>query len=182
MVIEVKLDNNKMERVDVKKENEKFFVSFLDRKDTAPVETNFKECGQFYSVIIENKPFLVKFVENGNIYTVTSSTYTSKIKAENQEKRIRREIRQSFSAKVQFIETRIPGKIMEVMVSPGQEVKKGEDLFILEAMKMENRIFAPRDAKIKEVLVKQGDVIAIGTKLLVFEDALVEKPKVNQVN
>lgn len=182
MVIEVKLDNKKMERVDVKKENDKFFVSFLDRKDSSPVETNFKECGQFYSVIIENKPFLVKFVENGNIYTVTSGAHSSKIKAENQEKRIRREIRESFSAKVQFIETRIPGKIMEVMVKPGQEVKKGDDLFILEAMKMENRVFAPRDAKIKEILVKQGDIIAIGTKLLVFEDALTEKPKASQIN
>ncbi len=169
MLIEVKLDNNKMERVDVRKENDKFFVSFLDRKDTTPVETNFKECGQFYSVIIENKPFLVKFVENGNIYTVSSGPYMSKAKAEDQEKRIRREVRDSFSAKVEFIETRIPGKIMEVMVKAGEEVKKGQELFILEAMKMENRVFAPRDTKIKEVLVKQGDIISIGTKLLVFE-------------
>ena len=143
------------------------------------METNFKECGQFYSVIIENKPFLVKFVENGNLYTVTSGTHSSRVKAENQEKRIRREIRESFSAKVQFIETRIPGKIMEVIVKPGQEVKKGDDLFVLEAMKMENRVFAPRDAKIKEILVKQGDVIAIGTKLLVFEDAVPDNTKVN---
>lgn len=170
MIVEISLDNEKKEKVRVQKEDGKFFLSFLDRKDNTPVEANFEECGEFYSIIIENKPYLVKFVEEGNLYTVTSGTYTSKIEAEDQSKRLRREIRETYSVKVNFMETRIPGRIMEVMVEKGQVVKKGDELFVLEAMKMENRIFAPRDGVIKDVMVKKGDILAIGHKLLVFED------------
>lgn len=170
MIVEITLGKEKTERVKISKENNKFFLSFIDRKNSSPVEANFEECGEFYSIIIENKPYLVKFVEEGNLYTVTSGTYTSKIEAEDQEKRIRREIRETYSVKVNFMETRIPGRIMDVMVEKGQVVKKGDELFVLEAMKMENRIFAPRDGVIKDVMVKKGDILAIGHKLLVFED------------
>jgi len=178
MVIEVKLNSDKMERIKVSRDKGKFFVSFLDRKDTTAFEANFEECGQFYSVIIENKPFLVKFVEDGNMYTVTSGPYTSNIEAENQEKKVRRELRETFSVKVNVMDTRIPGKIMKVMVKPGQSVKKGDDLFILEAMKMENRIFAPRDGVVKEIAVKKGDILPSGSRLLVFETSAAAKPAV----
>ena len=170
MIVELSLNNDQKERIQITKNEDKFFVSFIDRKDTSPVEANFEECGEFYSIIIENKPYLVKFVEEGNLYTVTSGTYTSKIEAEDQVQRLRREVRETYSVKVNFMETRIPGRIMEVMVEKGQVVKKGDELFVLEAMKMENRIFAPRDGVIKDVMVKKGDILAIGHKLLVFED------------
>lgn len=170
MIVEVKLDNEKTERIKVSRENGKFFVTFVDRVDPKPFEANFEECGQFYSVIIENRPYLVKFVEEENIFTVTSGPYTSKVLAENQEKRMRRELRKTFSVKVNIIETRIPGKIINVMTKPGQSVKKGDELFILEAMKMENRVFAPRDGVVKEVYVKNGDILSIGNKLMAFEE------------
>ena len=170
MIVEVKLNNDRMERIKVSRDDGKFFVTFIDRPDPKAFEANFKECGQFYSVIIENKPYLVKFVEEGNIFTVTSGPYTSKVLAENQEKRVRRELRKTFSVKVNEIETRIPGKIIDVMAKPGQTVKKGDELFILEAMKMENRVFAPRDGVVKEVHVKNGDILSIGNKLMSFED------------
>jgi len=169
MIVEIKLGNDKKERIRVTKDADRFFVSFLDRKDPTPFVANFEECGEFYSIIIENKPHIVKFVEEGHLYTVTSGAHTAKVEAENQERRMRREIRETFSVKVNVMETRIPGKIIDVMVKPGQEVKKNDELFILEAMKMENRIFAPRDGVIKEVLVKKGDILSIGNKLLTFE-------------
>ena len=182
MIVEVKLNNDKMERVKVTKNDDKFFVSFLDRNDSTPFEANFEECGQFYSVIIENKPFLVKFVEDGNMHTVTAGPCTSIIEAENQEKKARRELRETFSVKVNILKTKIPGKIMEVLVKAGQAVKKGDELVILEAMKMENRIFSPRDGVIREVKVKKGDVLPAGSTLLVFDPAPVVKPAKPTVN
>ena len=104
------------------------------------------------------------------MFTITSGPYTSKMFAENQEKRSRRELRETFTVKVNSIETRIPGKIINVMAKPGQTVKKGDELFILEAMKMENRVFAPRDGVVKDVFVKNGDILSIGNKLMSFED------------
>ena len=54
------------------------------------------------------------------------------------------------------IKAPMPGTILEVKVSPNQAVKKGEVLFILEAMKMENEIVAPRDGTITSVVVTKG--------------------------
>ncbi len=53
----------------------------------------------------------------------------------------------------------IPGTITDVFVVEGQEVKEGEALAILEAMKMLNEIKAPFDTKVKDVLVQKGDKV-----------------------
>jgi biotin carboxyl carrier protein len=53
-----------------------------------------------------------------------------------------------------LIKAVIPGTIIDVLVKPGQSVKKGETMMILEAMKMQNQILMPFDGKIKKVNVK----------------------------
>jgi biotin carboxyl carrier protein len=53
----------------------------------------------------------------------------------------------------------IPGTIIDVYVKPGQSVKKGEVLLILEAMKMQNQILMPFDGKIKTINVKPDERI-----------------------
>lgn len=56
----------------------------------------------------------------------------------------------------------LPGTIIDVLVKPGQDIKQGKTLVILEAMKMMNKIVMPANGKIKTVHVKKGDVIAKG--------------------
>lgn len=58
-----------------------------------------------------------------------------------------------------MIQSIIPGTILDVYVKPGQEVKKGETLLILEAMKMQNQITMPFNGKIKRVNVKPDEVV-----------------------
>ena len=53
----------------------------------------------------------------------------------------------------------MPGTIVDVMVAPGEEVSKGQDLMTLEAMKMENNISAPHDGTINEIKVESGDKV-----------------------
>jgi pyruvate carboxylase len=53
----------------------------------------------------------------------------------------------------------IPGTIIDVYVKSGQNVKKGETLLVLEAMKMQNQILMPFDGKIKKVFVKPDEKI-----------------------
>lgn len=53
----------------------------------------------------------------------------------------------------------MPGNILAVNVSAGQAVKKGDVLFILEAMKMENEIVAPADGTVKQILVQKGNTV-----------------------
>ena len=60
----------------------------------------------------------------------------------------------------------MPGKIISVKVSAGQSVKAGEVLVILEAMKMENEITAPRDGVVTAVAVEKGSTVETGSLLL----------------
>jgi pyruvate carboxylase len=53
----------------------------------------------------------------------------------------------------------MPGMVTEIIVSPGQEIKEGEKLAVLEAMKMLTTVCAVADGVVKEVLVKKGDQI-----------------------
>lgn len=72
-------------------------------------------------------------------------------------------------AEVGQIGASMPGKVLNVMVDPGDEVEKGEHLIATEAMKMETTIQAPFAAKVKAVHVKIGDAIETGDLLLELE-------------
>jgi len=65
----------------------------------------------------------------------------------------------------------MPGKVVAVLVANDQEVKKGEPLVIMEAMKMEHTIAAPSDGTVEEVLYQVGDQVADGAPLLAFKAA-----------
>ena len=60
----------------------------------------------------------------------------------------------------------MPGNINDVKVAAGQNVKKGDVLVILEAMKMENEIMAPRDGVVASVNVTKGATVSTGDLLL----------------
>jgi len=60
----------------------------------------------------------------------------------------------------------MPGKIVAVAVEAGQAVRRGQALAVLEAMKMEHTIAAPRDGVVEALLVRAGDTVAEGTELL----------------
>ena len=59
----------------------------------------------------------------------------------------------------------MPGKILGVKVTPGQTVKRGEVLIVLEAMKMENEIVAPSDGTVAGIQVAVGDSVEAGATL-----------------
>ena len=62
----------------------------------------------------------------------------------------------------------IPGNILKVNVTAGQAVKEGELLCVLEAMKMENEIFAPKAGTVAQVLVSKGSTVDTGATLVVL--------------
>jgi len=66
------------------------------------------------------------------------------------------------------IKSPLPGVIVDIVVKVGDEVKKGQKVLILEAMKMENNINADRDGKIIEVKVNKGDSIMEGADLIII--------------
>lgn len=62
----------------------------------------------------------------------------------------------------------LPGNVLAIEVNPGEAVKAGQVLVLIEAMKMENEIVAPCDGVVKQILVNKGAVVATGDKLLVI--------------
>ena len=71
--------------------------------------------------------------------------------------------------KVNEIKAPMPGLILEINVKIGQEVKEDEGLLILEAMKMENVLTAPRDGVIKSISVNKSDAVEKNQLLITFE-------------
>ena len=62
----------------------------------------------------------------------------------------------------------MPGNILKVAVTAGQSVKEGDLLVVLEAMKMENEIFAPKSGTVAQVLVQKGSTVDTGATMVVL--------------
>ena len=62
----------------------------------------------------------------------------------------------------------MPGNILKVAVTAGQAVKEGDLLVVLEAMKMENEIFAPCNGTVAQVLVSKGSTVDTGATMVVL--------------
>jgi len=64
----------------------------------------------------------------------------------------------------------MPGKVIKINVSEGEQVKKGDVLLIVEAMKMENNIVSPRDGMVESVNVAAGDMVDGSTELVILQN------------
>lgn len=62
----------------------------------------------------------------------------------------------------------MPGKIVKVLVSPGETVEAGRGVLVMEAMKMENELKAARAGVVQEIKVKEGQAVEMGALLLVI--------------
>jgi 3-methylcrotonyl-CoA carboxylase alpha subunit len=67
------------------------------------------------------------------------------------------------------LEAPMPGKVIAVKVAPGDTVGKGDELLVVEAMKMENAVRAPRDGRVKSVSARVGDMVSPGVVLVELE-------------
>ena len=63
----------------------------------------------------------------------------------------------------------MPGRIVKLLVDPGQEVVAGQGLVVMEAMKMENELRSPRAGRVKEIHVRERQAVETGALLAVVE-------------
>ncbi len=69
----------------------------------------------------------------------------------------------------QVVTSPMPGKVVKVLVRVGDEVKQGQGLVVVEAMKMENELKSPKDGKVAEVLAAEGQTVEANAKLCTVE-------------
>jgi biotin carboxyl carrier protein len=78
-------------------------------------------------------------------------------------------IKDAMTRKINDIKAPMPGLILKILVTPGQVIKKGDPVLILEAMKMENVFKATVDAVVKEVKVAERTAVEKGEVLIILE-------------
>lgn len=68
------------------------------------------------------------------------------------------------------IHSYIPGTIIEIQIEEGQYLKEGENILVLQAMKMLNQITMPFDAKVKKIYIKEGDKVPKNELMILLEE------------
>ncbi|NIA10362.1 MAG: biotin/lipoyl-binding protein [Nitrospiraceae bacterium] len=162
-----KLDNVEY-KVDVDEvEANKFEVAIDDKSymvDTQLTESNV------YSLIVNGESFETDVDSKDGTFDVVTEGDLFKIEVMD-ELKLKMLARRGGGAAEgkQIIKSEMPGAIIDVKVKVGDEVKEGDVLLILEAMKMQNEIKSPKDGEVKEVFVKAGENIDADAKMVVVE-------------
>jgi len=63
----------------------------------------------------------------------------------------------------------LAGKVFDILVEVGANVEEDDELLVIEALKMENTVFAPSGGTVKEIRVKKGDAVEDGAVLMILE-------------
>ena len=126
-----------------------------------------------FHVIKDNKSYTVEIV-NHNVaeksfqIKVNQTIYSLTVKDKYDELLHQLGLDKAMVTKVSNIKAPMPGLVLNILVEDGQEIKKGDALIVLEAMKMENILKSPTDGKVKKVAVKKGVAVEKGQILIEF--------------
>ena len=132
----------------------------LDQKSFHVLHKNTSYHAKVVSTDFINKTYTV--VINNNEYVVSIANHLDQL--------IKEMGFEVGKAKVvNAIKAPMPGLILEISVQVGQEVQEGDNLLILEAMKMENSFDSPRAGIIKSIAVEKGQAVDKGQLLIEFE-------------
>ncbi|MFK8102997.1 MAG: biotin/lipoyl-containing protein [Saprospiraceae bacterium] len=127
-----------------------------------------------YHLIQEEKVYRIELVEadyTNKFMVIKVNGTPQRIEIEDQYDQLIQKLGLSVNAsqKVNDIKAPMPGLVLDIAVTVGQEVKKGDGLIVLEAMKMENMIKSPGEGKVKAILIDQGAAVDKGQVLIEME-------------
>jgi acetyl/propionyl-CoA carboxylase alpha subunit len=109
-------------------------------------------------IVINGHIFYIDFVEQGDPSLVILNGITYMVSKNS-----------SKTESIKEIKVPMPGKITDVLVTKGTELKEGDLIAILQAMKMDNQIKSPRSGRIKEIRVSKDQSVKEGDILVTFE-------------
>jgi biotin carboxyl carrier protein len=114
-----------------------------------------------YSMIIDGKSHDVRMNEGDGVYITQIGGEIFEVVVEDERTRRLAGLKSgpATAAGEAILKASMPGVVVEVLVAEGQEVARGDIIIILESMKMQNEIKAPRDGKVHLVRVSAGDKV-----------------------
>jgi biotin carboxyl carrier protein len=121
------------------------------------------------SFLFRDSSYLVDVIAKGTEYTVYTRGAYKTFKVYNEEALLHESLKAGGGMGAgDNLSSGMPGKIVKIFVKPGDVVKQGDPLLIMEAMKMENEMRAASDVVIKEILVKEGENVESGAVMVTF--------------
>lgn len=162
--------NNATIKAEISINNNKVTASINEKEIDADVERiNPYE----FHLLINNKSYNVQvlktdFAEKKIVLKINGSKYVVSVKDKYDELLHSLGLDNIVSKKISHIKAPMPGMVLSVLVHEGQEVKKGDSLIILEAMKMENILKSPTDGIIKKIVAVKGSAVEKNQMLVQF--------------
>lgn len=168
MKIQAELNNEKHE-IEIKRDSEKVFARVDEREyeiEASEPEPNiylFKNEGRIYQIFVSPQTdFAAPFKVNVGNHQLEIKTFDPK------------KLRGSgvLNAKadgIAEIKTAMPGKLVRVLTQVGAEIKAGEGVLVVEAMKMQNEMKSPKDGIVKEIRFSEGATVNAGDVLAIIE-------------
>jgi biotin carboxyl carrier protein len=121
-----------------------------------------------FSLLIEHAAAEVSVTSRGDEFLVAVEGRTHRLRLLD-ERAMRRRAREGTVDGARELRAAMPGKVVAVLVEVGAEVERGHGIVVIEAMKMENEIAAPRAGTVKELRVQPGQAVEAGELLAVIE-------------
>ncbi len=126
-----------------------------------------------YHVLLNNKSYNVELVNINNenktaSLKVNNRVYDCEVKDQFDDLLKSLGLDNLNTKKINDIKAPMPGLVLKLLVDEGQEFKKGDNLLVLEAMKMENILKAPTDGVVKSIKIKPGDKVEKNEVLLLL--------------
>ena len=162
MKLTAELDGEKIE-IEIKTDHEKVSATIAGRSyqlSASEVESDV------YLLKHDNKVYQIYVAPDG-VVRVGNHQFEIKV---SDPKRLRGSVSSSENAdEIVEIRTAMPGKIVRVLARQGAEIKQGESVLIVEAMKMQNEMKSPKDGTVKEIRVGEGATVQAGDILAIIE-------------
>jgi biotin carboxyl carrier protein len=122
-----------------------------------------------FSIIVGNRSFDLDVIRQGEEFVVSSRSGVTRLTLEDARRRLMHSrAAREVSGKVQM-RAMMPGRVLSVLVQVGDQVEAHQGVLVIEAMKMENELKAPKAGKVAEVKVTAGQTVEKGELLIVIE-------------
>ena len=122
-----------------------------------------------YSLVIDGRSYEVDVLEEGEALLVLVGGRAFRLVLQEERRRVLKAAKAPMKVGRQVMTAPMPSKVVKVFVSVGDQVKAGEGVIVLEAMKMENELKALGPGVVKEIRVQEGQGVGGGEVLVVIE-------------